>query len=335
MCNRFGAAALAALICFPAVAQLNPYEAVEPHMGSLTRIKLYARDRESAEKGFRAAFGRIAQLDAILSDYKPDSELSRLSSSAVGKPVRVSDDLARVVKAAEEISAATNGAFDITVGPLTHLWRKARRDNVLPSAEAVAQAEAICGFRKLHLDDAKQTVELDAVGMLLDVGGIAKGYAADEALAVLKKMGLPNALVAASGDLAFGDAPPGQPGWKIGIDSLDRADKPFTRVLSLSNAGVSTSGGDEQHLETGGKRYSHIINPKTGMGLQDDLTVTTIAQHGMLADAAATAISVLGREKGLVYVDSQPGLAALVLAKQNGQTRVFTSARFNYIGVTH
>ncbi len=307
---------------------LNPYEAVEPHMGTLFRIKLYAPDETTARRAFQKAFERITQLDNILSDYQPDSELSCITQQAVGHPVRVSNDLFRVAQSAEQLSNATGGAFDLTIGALTHLWRQARKDNHLPPREAIASARERCGYRKLHLDASAQTMRFDSPGMLLDAGGIAKGYAADEALAVLSNLGLHSALVAASGDLAFGDPPPGQAGWKIGVDSFDRVDKPFTRVLLLSNAAVSTSGNSEQHLTAAGKTYSHIIDPKTGMGLEDDLTVTTVARRGIVADAAATAISVLGSEKGLAYANTQPGLAVFILDKTNGHARSFESARF-------
>jgi thiamine biosynthesis lipoprotein len=192
----------------------------------------------------------------------------------------------------------------------------------------VQSALARCGYRKIHLHAASHTIEVEAPQMLLDAGGIAKGYAADEALTVLANLGLHSALVAASGDLAFSDAPPGQAGWKIGVDSFDRADKPFTRVLMLSNAAVSTSGNSEQHLNIGGKTYSHIIDPKTGMGLQNDLTVTAISRRGITADPAATAISVLGCKKGLAYADGQPDLAVFILVKSGGYAKSFESARF-------
>ncbi len=316
------------LPCFPAASNLQPYEAVEPHMGTLMRIKLYASDQAAAQQGFRAAFDRIAQLDEILSDYNTASELNRVAATAFEHPVRVSDDLARVVEASLQVSERSDGAFDITLGPLTHLWRQARHDRIVPSPAAVQAAKARCGYRKLHFNPAAQTVKLDSPQMQFDVGGIGKGYAADEALATLTKLGLPIALVAASGDLAFGAAPPGEPGWKIGIDSFDRADKPFTRVLFLTAAAVSTSGNSEQSLQANGKTYSHIIDPQTGMGLVENIIVTTIARHGMLADAATKVVSVLGCEKGLAYVEREPGLAAFVVVKNHGQTRSFESERF-------
>lgn len=329
--SKFFIAPLLVLSAFSRPASneiLNPYEAVEPHMGTLFRIKLYAPDETMARRGFEKAFARIGQLDNILSDYQPESELSRITQEAVDHPVHVSGDLFRIAQSAEQLSISTGGAFDLTIGPLTHLWRQARRDNKLPRREAVESALARCGYRKLHLDARAQSMQFDSAEMLLDAGGIAKGYAADEALTVLASLGLRSALVAASGDLAFGDPPPGRTGWMIGIDSFDRADKPFTRVLLLSNAAVSTSGNSEQHLNVGGKTYSHIIDPKTGMGLQDDLTVTTIAHRGIIADAAATAISVLGCERGLSYANSQADLAVFILARNGGHARSFESARF-------
>jgi FAD:protein FMN transferase len=331
MNSRFAIAPLLVLSVFSSDRPnetLNPYEAVEPHMGTLFRIKLYAPDDTVAQRGFQRAFERIDQLDKLLSDYKQESELSRISREAVGHPVHVSDDLFRIAQSAERLSIATGGAFDLTIGSLTHVWRQARSDNKLPSQQAVQWAIAHCGYRKLHLDAKAQTMEFDSSGMLLDAGGIAKGYAADEALAVLAGLGVHSALIAASGDLAFGEPPPAQAGWKIGVDSFDRADRPFTRVLLLSNAAVSTSGSSEQHLSTGGKTYSHVIDPKTGMGLQDDLTVTTVARRGIVADAAATAISVLGCERGLSYANSEPGLAVFILDKSSGHARLYESSRF-------
>ena len=152
------------------------YEAVEPHMGTLVRIKLYAASAEQASAAFRAAFGRIAQLDDELSDYKTDSELNRICRTAVGRPVAVSADLFEVLAASQKLAAETAGAFDVTLGPVIRLWRQARKDIRLPSAAALREAAAHTGYRKLHLDPQAQAVMLDEPGMQLDVGGIAKGH---------------------------------------------------------------------------------------------------------------------------------------------------------------
>jgi thiamine biosynthesis lipoprotein len=309
---------------------LQLYEAVEPHMGTMFRIKLYAKDQAQAQEAFRAAFNRISHLDETLSDYQPNSELSCLSQSAVRHPVRVSDDLYRVIESSENLSSETGGAFDITLGPLTHLWRLARKRNQLPDAADIQKAKAHCGFRKLHLDKKNQTIELDDAGMLLDVGGIAKGYAADEALAVLQSTGILSALVAASGDLVFSNPPPGEQGWKIGIDSLDDAHAPFTRVMVLANAAVSTSGSSEQHLDVSGIRYSHIVDPETGFGITKSITATVIAPRGINADSMATAVTVLGVTRGLAFIGRHPGVMAVIVSKETDQLKLFESENLRH-----
>ena len=296
----------AALALLLSAATLQPYEAVEPNMGTLFSIKLYAANEQQAKDAFHAAFARIAQLDATLSDYKSDSELSRITITAVHTPTPISNDLFRVLAKGQALAEQTNGAFDVTVGPLTHLWRQSRRARSLPDPGVLADALARSGFTKMHLDAAAHTVAFDVPGMQLDVGGIAKGFAADEALAVLSQLGIKSALVAASGDLAFSDAPPGEKGWKIAIDALDRA-------LLLSNASISTSGAAEQNFTVNGIRYSHILNPKTGLGLTSDITTTVIARHGIDADGMATAINVLGPDLGLAFIEKQPGAAAVIV----------------------
>ncbi len=312
MTSSVGAALFFALVgCSPA-AGLRPFEAVEPHMGTLVRIKLYAAGPQQAQAAFRAAFDRIAQLDRELSDYQPESELNRLCRTAAGHPVAAGPDLLRVLAASQQLAAETGGAFDVTLGPVIRLWRQARAAGRIPAAAALREAAARSGYRKLHVNAAAGTVMLDQPGMRLDLGGIAKGYAADAALAVLARRGIRRALVAVSGDLAFGDPPPGQSEWKIGVDA-GRPDGEFTRVLRLRNAAVSTSGSREQHLDAGAKRYSHIIDPATDMGLTRSITVAIVARRGMDADSLATAVSVLGPERGVALVRGRPGTAALIV----------------------
>jgi thiamine biosynthesis lipoprotein len=312
---------LALAVSLP-VLSFHLYEAVEPHMGTLVSIKLYAADEAQARAAFRAAFDRITQIDAALSDYLPDSELNRICRQAVGHPMPVSDDLFEVASAAQRLARETDGAFDITSGALTHLWREARKRQHVPDTQDIEAARLRCGYRKLHIDSAHRTLGLDSADMQLDMGGIAKGYAADQALAALSKLGIRSALVAASGDLAFSDAPPGEPGWKIGVDALEQP-------LPLTYAAVSTSGSSEQHLDAAGKRYSHIIDPNTGAGLTSDISVTVVAKCGIDADAAATAVSVLGRDRGLAFIRRRPDWAALVVTKDNsGNYECVESPRF-------
>ena len=211
-------------------AELQRFEAVEPHMGTLVRITVYATDEQSASDAFRAAFTRIRDLDRILSDYKSDSELNTITRTAIARAVPISADLFTVLQKSQELAGATGGAFDITQGPVIRLWREAQKTGRLPDPAALKEAAGRSGHRKLHLDPARHTVRLDEAGMALDVGAVGKGYAASEAVEVLEGLGIRSALVAISGDLAFSDAPPGQRGWRIAMYSEDR-DPP---ALSLS-----------------------------------------------------------------------------------------------------
>jgi thiamine biosynthesis lipoprotein len=297
-------------------------------MGTLVKITLYASDEESATKGFRSAFGRIADLDQILSDYKPDSELNQLTTEAVGHPVRISKDLLTVLAASQELAEATDGAFDVTEGPVIRLWRAARATGRIPEAAALNEAASRSGFRKLHVNAANHTAMVDQANMALDVGAIGKGYAASEALTVLSEQGIRRALVAVSGDLAFSDAPPGERGWRIDIHNDDPAMADVPRVLELTNAAVSTSGSSEQHLDVEGRRYSHVIDPSSRMGLVNDITVTVIARNGLDADGLDTAVSVVGKDRGLALIESRPGTAALIVQRSAAGTTVTMSARF-------
>ena len=255
------------------------YEASEPHMGTLVSITLYADNPEQAQKAFTAAFARIAQLNRILSDYDPQSELFRVCEPET----RFSPDLLRVLNYAQQVSIDTNGAFDITVGPLSRLWRKARREKQLPSREEIAEAVERSGFRKLKVREWRVTCTVP--GMQLDAGGIAKGYAGDEALAAIHSAGVRSALIAISGDIVMGDPPPGKSGWSV---------KVLGQVKTLANAGVSTSGDEFQFIELGGVRYSHIVDPRTGMALRNSHTVAVIAKTGIDSDSIATAVCVAG-----------------------------------------
>jgi thiamine biosynthesis lipoprotein ApbE len=228
-----------ATVLVAAVSPLQPalrrYEAVEPHMGTLVKIILHAPDEDAARAAFAAAFARIRELDQTLSDYKPSSELNRVTAAAVGAEVRGSRDLIRVLAAAQDLALATGGAFDVTQGPVIRLWREARASGRPPDSESLRLASARSGFRKLHVDREAGTVRLDESGMRLDVGAIGKGYAASEALAILTARGIGSALVAVSGDLAFSGAPPGTRGWRIDMHSAG-PDSAIPSVFELTHA---------------------------------------------------------------------------------------------------
>src|SRR5207253_10014235 len=172
-----------------------------------------------------------------------------------------------------------------------------------------ARARRLVGYDKIQLNSPDRTVQLTVEGMLLDLGAIAKGYAAEAALEVLRRYGLTRALVAASGDIAAGDPPPGTRGWKVGIAPLDDPNAEPSRFVLLNHAAVSTSGDTEQYVEIDGKRYSHIVDPHTGIGVTRRSSATVVARDGTTADGLDTAVSVLGPEEGLGLIEATDGAA--------------------------
>lgn len=301
------------ILSIPIKAQQEPlkrYEYTQIHMGMQARIVLYAPDLEIAERATIAAFHRFAELEDILSDYRPSSELMRLCQKAGGSPVPISPELFLVLEKAQEVSAKSNGAFDVTVSPLVRLWRKARKTGVLPLQKEIDAAKKLVGWKYLKLDKAHQTAQLLKPKMLLDLGGIAKGYACDEAILALKKNGVTHALVEAGGDIAVSEPPPGQLGWRIEVEHPDP--KSEFRLLTVSNCGVSTSGDTMQFVDIEGKRYSHIVDPKTGYGLTTHIAVTVIAPRGLLSDALSTTLSVVGAERGKQIAKTYPGVTVSI-----------------------
>jgi thiamine biosynthesis lipoprotein len=301
------------------------YQFRQPHMGTLFTITLYAPDEDVAQKGSDAAFAKIAALDRMLTDYDPDSELMQLCRRPVDEPTRVSDELFQVLQKSQQIAAVTDGAFDVTIGPLVRLWRRARRTETLPTPEQLSRARESVGWRKLKLDPRARTVTLTVPSMQLDLGGIAKGYAADKALEELRRLDLSCALVAASGDIAVGEPPPGKKAWRVEIGTSGRTNDQSPRILLLKDVAVSTSGDAEQFVEIDGKRYSHIVDPRTGAGLTEGWQVSVVAGHATETDAFATAASVLGLERGLPLIKSQPGLKAVFVRNNSGDLEIHST----------
>jgi thiamine biosynthesis lipoprotein len=306
--------------------ELTRFESIEPHMGTQVRIVLYAPDEVAAKQASRAAFQRIADLNRIMSDYLADSELMRLCKQAGGPPVPVSPDLFAVLARAAETSRITDGNFDVTVGPVVRLWRRSRRSQLLPDEKELTAAKALVDYRMVVLDPVARTVRLAKPGMMLDLGGIAKGYAAEAAQVVLKRFGVARALVAAGGDIAVSGPPPGKAGWEVGIARApgEPTDGP---TLVLHDCGVSTSGDAEQYVEIGGKRYSHIVDPRTGLGLTDSWQVTVIAPGATTSDGMTKVLCVLGPDRGLKAI---AGLAvsARLVRKFNGKLEESRSPTF-------
>ncbi|PYP49876.1 MAG: hypothetical protein DMD45_12985 [Gemmatimonadetes bacterium] len=290
----------AALSARPAPAQAVRRQYAELHMGVAARIVLYAPDDATARRAARAAYARMALLEDVMSDYRPESEVRRLAARA-GAAIPVSGDLFVVLARAVDLWRRSDGAFDATVGPFVELWRAARRTGRLPQRAELDAAARRVGSDKVHLDSVARTVRLDAPGMRIDLGGIAKGYILDRALDALRAQGVTRALLEAGGDIVLGDAPPGRRGWRIALPEGDTI---------LANHAVSTSGDTEQFVIIGGVRYSHVIDPRTGMGLTSRREATVVAPDGVTADGLATALTVLDDERGARLLHSFPQAAA-------------------------
>src|SRR5947209_7105974 len=224
----------------PVAGGLGRFEYVQVHMGVRARLVVYAKDEDTAVEACSAAYRRVAELEQICTDYRKSSELMQLCAKAGGPAVRVSDELFFVIQKSVEVSRNSGGAFDITVGPYVALWREARKTGRMPAQEEIEKARPLVGYEKIILDPANQTVRLTTAGMKLDLGGIAKGYAGDCALAVLRSYGIQSALFEAGGDIVVSDAPPGKYGWEIEVVNDRPSAKP--RFLFTKNAGISTSG---------------------------------------------------------------------------------------------
>lgn len=277
----------------------------EIHMGVEVRITGYAEDDSTARAAARAAFADVAQLDSMMSDYRASSDVAAIARAAPGWVV-VAPETMEVVKVALRVAARSLGAFDPTIGPLVALWRESRTTGRLPSPAAIGKAKALTGWRAVEVDEVRRAIRLRRSGMRLDLGGVAKGYIIQSALGVLASRGVASAMIEAGGDLVVSRAPPGTTGWRIGLATDDEGLR--RQASALTDAAVATSGTGEQFVEIGGRRYAHLINPRTGLGLTDRVITTVIGADAALADAVATAASVLGGRRGLAFIRRLPGV---------------------------
>lgn len=287
-------------------------------MGSPFTVTICSDDSLKAAAAAEAAFKKADTLNNILSDYVDTSEINRLSAtSGQGKYVKVSPELYNILSISLQAAKLSNGDFDVTIGPVVRVWRKARKTKVFPDKDSVALALQRSGYRYMHLDSVHQSVWLEKAGMQLDIGGLGKGYVAQIALDLVKDAGFPSAMVNAGGKIVIGDAPPGARGWIIGINVPGDKQAVQQQLLVLHNTSVATSGDIYQHLDFNGVRYSHIVNPKTGIGLTHSANVTAIAPGGAVADWLATACSILPPEKSMALIKKFSGGALLITQLKN------------------
>ena len=326
---RYSAIGLGLLICTVRIADAGAQDIArfgftKYLMGTEVKIVLYAADSTEAAGAAGQAFDYINELNEQLSDYLIDSEVSRLSKTR-GQPVAVGENLWNVLITGQKIAHASEGSFDVTVGPLTLLWRKAIRRATLPEANEITNALAAVGYRFLELDANSRTVQLNGENMRLDLGGIAKGYAADEALKTLIQLDFASAAVDIGGDIALGNAPPGSDGWSVEVFDLNTVSELETEKLTLENCGIAVSGDTYRYLEYDGIKYAHIINPLTGHGVVHERRVAVIAPSAMIADAWASAYSVMAWELAISDAIDRVNLSTrFIERKESGLEEVNT-----------
>lgn len=292
-------------------------------MGTYVRIQVYAKDEELAMIAIESAFARGQEIADICTDWDPNSELMKLSQGPVNSPIPVSTTLATVLEHAVAMASITEGVFDPTLGPLTKLWRRSEKEKKLPTDEELAAAKELANWNNLKVDLEGLTVTLKKAGMQLDLGGIAKGFAADEMLDELNQSGITVAYVGVAGDVRLGDPPPGKDHWQVGIRSLSRKVQEY---VNLRNCAVSTSGDLYRYLEIDGTRYSHIINPRTGLGLTYRAAATVVAPTAIQTDPLATFCCIDPVEALRLFVT--PEISCRITILRNGETRSEATQHF-------
>lgn len=291
------------------------------HMGTRFNIVLYADDDSVANLASKEAFARIEELNQIMSDYEENSELNRLSrTSGSGEAVNVSDDLFTVLKESIRMAEMSDGLFDITIGPMSKFWRVVRMspDPQLPTDEERRDLQEKVGYEHIKLNKDDQTVELLKPGMQLDLGGIAKGYAAGEALKVLESYGIERALIDAGGDVTLGDPPPGRDTWDVAVPKNEKRGENQFISLQVANRTVTTSGDLFQYVIIDDERYSHILDPLTGLGATNQVQATVIAPDGMKADALASILTLMNPEEGIEFINSLCQTEAVIFMNRDG-----------------
>lgn len=311
---------------------LQKFSFTQPKMGSPFTITLYATGSEQAIPAVRQAFLLVDSLNRIFSDYDDSSELNQLSATAgLNTWISVSPPLFHILQLSTKASIKSKGAFDITIGPVVKLWRTARKEKRLPSNSLLQQRLASVGYRYILLDTSLQKAKLLQSGMSLDLGGIAKGFIAQAVIDFLNSLGIINAMADAGGDIVMSSSPPGKSGWIIGFNAPESKNELENKMLSLKNQAVATSGDVYQFVQIDGKKYSHIIDPKTGLGSTRQRNVTVIAPTGELADWLATACSLLTIKEAMRLIQKYPGAALLIMENRKDGIKRWQSRGFKNI----
>ncbi|HQR92753.1 MAG: hypothetical protein B7Y15_03000 [Bacteroidetes bacterium 24-39-8] len=312
----------------PLSAQPKKYHFSSTKMGSPLNLVFVDTDSIHASQIAKTAFDLVDSLVQIYSDYDSNSELSRLSAQAGKGAIPVSKGLLEILLKSQEAYQQSQYSFDITMGPLSLLWRNARKTKRFPDSATVTAAKSLVGFNQLVIDQKNQTVLLAKKGMRLDLGGIAKGFIAAKIVQRLKLLGISSSLVDAGGDIAMGEAPLQAKGWVVGVNAPEEADELLDKKLLLKNMSVATSGDVYQYFLHQGKKYAHITNPQTGYGVTFQRNVTVIATDGASADWLATACSILPTRTALATAEKQNAFL-LITTIENGKMKTYKSKGFD------
>jgi thiamine biosynthesis lipoprotein len=295
-------------------------------MGTSMQVQAIGGDEAARRAAIDEAFAAMAEVDRLMSNYRSDSELSHLNRDASLGPVVVSDPLLRVIEAGQRVSADSNGAFDMTVGPLVQLWGFRTKTPHIPSSAELAAVRPLVGYRSVIVDAPHHTIRFAHPGMEIDLGGIAKGFAVELAANVLRRRGL-TGFVDAGGNQYMLGTPPGKPSWTVGVRNPDAADK-LVGVIDVKGGSVSTSADYGNFLVAAGRTYGHLLDPHTLLPSDASLSATVISEDGTLADAMSKAAFVLGPKQGIALIDATPGMAGVVAyRKPDGGVGVAVSQR--------
>jgi thiamine biosynthesis lipoprotein len=330
------------------ISRKQPVEAdsgYRPVMGTFAHIIAVAPDRRTANKSIEAAFKQLHNIETLMSYHRDDSELANVNRNAYKAPVKIGSQTFEVLQKAVEFSKLSDGAFDVTVGPLMDLWHQAAEANAVPDDAKLAEARAKVGYQKLILDANEKTVRFAVEGMKLDLGGIAKGYAIDKAVEAMQTCGAIGGMVDVGGNIrCFGRPPKGKTHWLIGLQDPNvkseirnpKSEIPIETgepllILKLNDAAVATSGHYRRFALIQGKKYSHIIDTKTGSSSDRLASVTIIAKDAITTDALSTAVSIMGAEKGLALIEKLPETEAILITSPPKYEIVKTAGVERYI----
>jgi len=322
------------LLCGCALSRTEPEmrSRVETVMGTLVEIKVVAGNRsvENVDRAIDAAFDAVRRVDSLMSNYREDSEVSRINRYAAEERLSISAETTEVIGAALKLSRESGGAFDITVLPLLEIWGFAKgREKSVPSPEQIAETLRVVGYHLIDLDPANSSIKLKNDGVRIDLGGIAKGYAVDCAVKSLVAHGMDSAIVNAGGDMyCLGDKSPGK-GWRVGVTDPRTEDNILGHV-EVTDKAVATSGDYRNYFEADGIRYSHILDPRTGRPtVRGPRSATVVAGSCAEADGLATAVFVLGRESGLKLLEKLPDAEGLIVSGDTGHVEISSTAGWN------